>query len=66
VICYDGGTNSSKSRPEKVSRRHAGRIRALREAVEIGWAQSQRGECIDGQVVFREAKKRLAEKLKGC
>jgi hypothetical protein len=36
--------------------------REVREKIEEGWQQSERGEMLDGEAVFRRLKKALEER----
>ena len=44
------------------SQRRAEWIRTVREKIEVGWQQSERGEMLDGEEVFRRLKKALEER----
>ncbi len=37
-------------------------VRGVREKIEEGWQQSERGELLDGEEVFRRLKKRIEER----
>jgi len=47
------------------SQRRAEWIRTVREKIEVGWQQSERGEMLDGEEVFRRLKKVLEERGDG-
>ncbi len=43
---------------------HAKRVQKVREKIERGWQQSERGETVDGEAVLDRLKKKTADRVR--